>query len=125
MCWSRKHGVILTMDITKGWTWIYVQREVEKIPHCLPVLILALQVSSKRRLSWTVLQKFFSLFLYSIFHAIAVIISVIAVHVPYSISTVSVLFVLSVLFCSSDGSLHWEKLDQPADGRLLRIHPTH
>ena len=30
--------------------------------------------------------------------------------------TVSVQLVLFVLFSSSDGSLHWEKLYQPADG---------
>lgn len=35
------HGVFLIMDITKAWTWKYVQRELEKIPYHIPVLILA------------------------------------------------------------------------------------
>jgi len=35
------HGVILTMDITKAWTWQYVQRELDKIPNHIPVLVLA------------------------------------------------------------------------------------
>lgn len=34
------HGVILTMNITKTWTWTYVQRELEKIPPSLPVLVV-------------------------------------------------------------------------------------
>ncbi|XP_057290703.1 rab-like protein 6 [Hydractinia symbiolongicarpus] len=35
------HGVILTMDISKNWTWLYVQRELEKIPYHIPVLVMA------------------------------------------------------------------------------------
>ncbi|GMT32540.1 hypothetical protein PFISCL1PPCAC_23837, partial [Pristionchus fissidentatus] len=35
------HGVILIFDITKQWTWEYVQKEAIKVPTNLPVLILA------------------------------------------------------------------------------------
>ncbi|XP_066935347.1 rab-like protein 6 [Clytia hemisphaerica] len=35
------HGVFLTLDMTKAWTWQYVQRELTKIPLHIPVLILA------------------------------------------------------------------------------------
>lgn len=34
------HGVVLTMDISKNWTWLYVQRELEKIPYHIPVLVM-------------------------------------------------------------------------------------
>ena len=34
------HGVILMFDITKAWSWEYVQRELEKVPPEMPVLIL-------------------------------------------------------------------------------------
>ncbi|XP_076454482.1 rab-like protein 6 [Babylonia areolata] len=34
------HGVIFVFDITKQWTFSYVEREVEKVPHHIPVLIL-------------------------------------------------------------------------------------
>ncbi|RZF40019.1 hypothetical protein LSTR_LSTR002422 [Laodelphax striatellus] len=34
------NGVILTMDITKTWTFDYVQRELPKIPEHIPVLVL-------------------------------------------------------------------------------------
>lgn len=35
------NGVILMMDITKSWTFDYVQRELPKIPVQIPVMILA------------------------------------------------------------------------------------
>ncbi|XP_044762399.1 rab-like protein 6 [Coccinella septempunctata] len=35
------NGVILMMDITKSWTFDYVQRELPKIPSHIPVIILA------------------------------------------------------------------------------------
>ena len=35
------NGVILIMDMTKQWTFEYVQREMEKMPKNIPVLILA------------------------------------------------------------------------------------
>ncbi|KAL1131443.1 hypothetical protein AAG570_011060 [Ranatra chinensis] len=34
------NGVILIMDITKNWTFDYVQRELSKIPEHIPVLVL-------------------------------------------------------------------------------------
>ncbi|XP_065209626.1 rab-like protein 6 isoform X1 [Planococcus citri] len=34
------NGVILMMDITKSWTFEYVQREITKIPSSIPVLVL-------------------------------------------------------------------------------------
>ncbi|XP_021937197.1 rab-like protein 6 isoform X2 [Zootermopsis nevadensis] len=35
------NGVILMMDITKSWTFDYVQRELPKVPSHIPVLVLA------------------------------------------------------------------------------------
>lgn len=35
------NGVILMMDLTKTWTFDYVQRELPKVPHHIPVIILA------------------------------------------------------------------------------------
>ncbi|XP_017775665.1 PREDICTED: rab-like protein 6 [Nicrophorus vespilloides] len=35
------NGIILVMDITKSWTFEYVQREMPKIPSHIPVIILA------------------------------------------------------------------------------------
>lgn len=35
------NGVILMMDITKSWTFDYVQKELPKIPDHIPVIILA------------------------------------------------------------------------------------
>lgn len=35
------HGVIMIMDITKQWTFDYIQRELPKIPASIPVLVLA------------------------------------------------------------------------------------
>jgi predicted nuclease of restriction endonuclease-like RecB superfamily len=35
------HGVIFMMDVCKKWTYEYVQREIEKVPSKLPVLVLA------------------------------------------------------------------------------------
>ncbi|XP_065646969.1 rab-like protein 6 isoform X3 [Hydra vulgaris] len=35
------HGVIIILDITKAWTWQYTQRELDKIPAHIAVLILA------------------------------------------------------------------------------------
>lgn len=34
------HGVILMYDITKQWTFSYVEREMEKVPPHIPVLVL-------------------------------------------------------------------------------------
>ncbi|BFZ20324.1 hypothetical protein BsWGS_23363 [Bradybaena similaris] len=34
------HGVVFVFDITKQWTFSYVEREMEKVPSHLPVLIL-------------------------------------------------------------------------------------
>ncbi|CAG5135666.1 unnamed protein product, partial [Candidula unifasciata] len=34
------HGVIFVFDITKQWTFSYVEREIEKVPSQLPVLVL-------------------------------------------------------------------------------------
>lgn len=34
------NGVILMMDITKSWTFEYVQREINKVPSSIPVLVL-------------------------------------------------------------------------------------
>jgi GTPase SAR1 family protein len=39
--YKHAHGVILVYDMTKAWTWEYVQREIEKIPSRLAVLIVA------------------------------------------------------------------------------------
>ncbi|KAJ9576433.1 hypothetical protein L9F63_006646 [Diploptera punctata] len=35
------NGVIIMMDITKSWTFDYVQRELPKVPNHIPVLVLA------------------------------------------------------------------------------------
>lgn len=34
------NGVIIMMDITKSWTFDYVQRELPKIPSHIPVIVL-------------------------------------------------------------------------------------
>lgn len=34
------HGVILVYDITKQWTFTYIEREIEKVPSHIPVLVL-------------------------------------------------------------------------------------
>ncbi|KAJ8300824.1 hypothetical protein KUTeg_022343 [Tegillarca granosa] len=34
------HGVVLMYDITKQWTFSYVEREIEKVPSHIPVLVL-------------------------------------------------------------------------------------
>lgn len=34
------NGVILVMDVTKNWTFGYIQKEIEKIPDDIPVLVL-------------------------------------------------------------------------------------
>ncbi|CAL2049468.1 unnamed protein product [Caenorhabditis brenneri] len=34
-------GVIFVFDITKTWTWEYVQKEIVKVPNKIPVLVLA------------------------------------------------------------------------------------
>lgn len=34
------NGVILMMDITKTWTYDYVQRELPKIPEHIPIIVL-------------------------------------------------------------------------------------
>lgn len=35
------HGVLMTMDITKPWTFKYIERELPKVPPHIPVLVLA------------------------------------------------------------------------------------
>lgn len=35
------HGVIMILDLTKSWTLDYVRRELPRVPHHIPVLILA------------------------------------------------------------------------------------
>ncbi|KAF1747303.1 hypothetical protein GCK72_023765 [Caenorhabditis remanei] len=35
------NGVIFVFDITKTWTWEYVQKEIVKVPNKIPVLVLA------------------------------------------------------------------------------------
>ncbi|XP_013395672.1 rab-like protein 6 [Lingula anatina] len=35
------HGVILMLDITKQWTFDYIERELPKVPHTIPVLIMS------------------------------------------------------------------------------------
>ncbi|CAD5123231.1 DgyrCDS11592 [Dimorphilus gyrociliatus] len=35
------HGVILMLDVTKSWTFGYVEREIVKIPDRIPILVLA------------------------------------------------------------------------------------
>ena len=35
------HGAIFLFDMTKLWTWEYVQREIRRVPAGLPVLVLA------------------------------------------------------------------------------------
>ncbi|XP_064616449.1 rab-like protein 6 [Liolophura sinensis] len=39
--YKATHGVILMFDITKQWTWTYVEKEIERIPTQIPVLVLA------------------------------------------------------------------------------------
>jgi hypothetical protein len=39
--YKNTNGVILMMDMTKQWTFDYVQRELEKMPKNIPVLVLA------------------------------------------------------------------------------------
>ncbi|XP_070176938.1 rab-like protein 6 isoform X2 [Littorina saxatilis] len=34
------HGVIFVFDITKQWTYNYVEREIEKVPSQIPILVL-------------------------------------------------------------------------------------
>lgn len=41
------HGVLLMFDVTKAWTWEYVQRELVQIPNHLPVLILANRIDMR------------------------------------------------------------------------------
>ena len=35
------HGVIFLFDVTKLWTFEYIQRELPKVPKNIPVLVLA------------------------------------------------------------------------------------
>lgn len=35
------NGVLLIFDVTKAWTWKYVQTELSKIPSTIPVLVMA------------------------------------------------------------------------------------
>uniref|UniRef100_A0A0K0EHC0 Rab-like protein 6 n=1 Tax=Strongyloides stercoralis TaxID=6248 RepID=A0A0K0EHC0_STRER len=39
--YKNTHGVIFVFDITKNWTWQYVQRELNKIDKKIPVLVMA------------------------------------------------------------------------------------
>ena len=38
--YKNANGVILVYDITKQWTWDYIERELPKIPTHIPVLII-------------------------------------------------------------------------------------
>lgn len=38
--YKNTNGCILVYDITKPWTWDYVERELPKIPAHLPVLVI-------------------------------------------------------------------------------------
>jgi len=35
------HGVIMLLDITKPWTWKYIESELPRVPNHLPVLVMA------------------------------------------------------------------------------------
>ncbi|XP_071510401.1 rab-like protein 6 isoform X2 [Diadema antillarum] len=35
------NGVVMMLDISKQWTWKYVQQELPKVPHHIPVLVMA------------------------------------------------------------------------------------
>lgn len=39
--YKNANGVIMVMDITKSWTFNYIQRELPKIPPHIPIMILA------------------------------------------------------------------------------------
>ncbi|KAJ8039099.1 Rab-like protein 6 [Holothuria leucospilota] len=34
------HGVVMVLDITKQWTWQYIERELPKVPDHIPVLVM-------------------------------------------------------------------------------------
>ncbi|XP_033763013.1 rab-like protein 6 [Pecten maximus] len=38
--YKGSHGVIMVYDITKQWTFSYIEREIERIPSQIPVLVL-------------------------------------------------------------------------------------
>lgn len=38
--YKGSHGVIMVYDITKQWTFSYIEREIERIPSHIPVLVL-------------------------------------------------------------------------------------
>lgn len=38
--YKNTNGVILVFDITKSWSFEYVQREIDNIPKNIPVLII-------------------------------------------------------------------------------------
>lgn len=54
------HGVIFVFDITKPWTWDYVQNELKLVPAHLPVLILAnhRDMEHNRKISDDQIQSF-------------------------------------------------------------------
>eukprot|EP00039_Didymoeca_costata_P011371 m.159460 g.159460 ORF g.159460 m.159460 type:complete len:661 (+) comp15152_c0_seq2:233-2215(+) len=39
--YKGSHGVLMIFDVTKAWTFEYIQREIENVPTNLPVLIMA------------------------------------------------------------------------------------
>jgi hypothetical protein len=39
--YKGSNGVIMMFDMTKAWTYDYVQRELPRVPGHIPVLILA------------------------------------------------------------------------------------
>ncbi len=41
-------GVLLIFDVTKAWTWGYVERELTKMPSHLPVLVMANKIDAPR-----------------------------------------------------------------------------
>uniref|UniRef100_A0AC35TSU3 Rab GTPase n=1 Tax=Rhabditophanes sp. KR3021 TaxID=114890 RepID=A0AC35TSU3_9BILA len=39
--YNNAHGVIFVFDVTKAWSWQYVQRQVGAVPGTVPILIMA------------------------------------------------------------------------------------
>ncbi len=39
--YKQAHGAIFCFDVTKPWTFDYVKNELTRVPHSIPVLVLA------------------------------------------------------------------------------------
>ena len=39
--YKQAHGAIFCFDVTKPWTFEYVKNELARVPHTIPVLVLA------------------------------------------------------------------------------------